>query len=319
MSRNNRNKLITVSGVVWKKIKEDASMVSDVKEISLPCIEYIAKESLRKCPGSTKNIEKCYFEGDKVDVLGPAEGDNMVLVFARGNYYHKKASCLPIKDANIMYIMAEIKSVGTYKDDADETVKCYKIKYSGLDIWLQQEYMESCNRPRITSPILHSPTGPAPTYNNTRAFQNNYTITIPPPPPRMLPLHDAGVPVKGNNNDGNDNIDGNDINDGIDNIDGNEHEEEGGEEDNRIPQPQANLTPLNRSMAPQYITTSPFHLLVPYGVHYTEQQAQAIASFLARECQLDRQKCYVLPDIFREENVYPSYPAIPSYTIPSIY
>lgn len=302
MSRNNRNKLITVSGVVWKKIKEDASIVSDVKEISLPCIKYVAKESLRKCPGSTKNIEKCYFKGDKVEVLGPTEGDNMVLVFARGNYYHKKASCLPIKDADIMFIGAEIKSVGTYKDDADETVKCYKIKYSGLDIWLQQEYMESCNRPRITSPILHSPTGLAPTYNNTRAFQNNYTITIPPPPPRMLSLQDAGVPIKGN------------INDGNDNNYGNEHEEEG-----EVPQPQANLTPLIQSMAPQCVTTTPFRLLVPYGVRYTDQQAQAIADFLARECQLDRQKCYVLPDVFQEEIAYPSYPAIPSYPIPFTY
>lgn len=188
---NNRDKVITTEGVIWKNVKEDNNAPIDIPKFKLQYVEFVAQEPLLKCSANRINKEKCYLKGDKVQVVGPTNKEN-ALIFTRTGHYKKPTSELPINTAVPKIIELDIKGVGFCKDKNGEEMKCYKVSFNNCDIWLEKGYMESCVRPIIVIP-------PSPQYNrttspgrpqmqdrNTNGMVNAHKFKnemLPPPPP----------------------------------------------------------------------------------------------------------------------------------------
>lgn len=190
MGKNNRDKVITTEGVIWRNVRDEhkppiyvpkrSNVPIATSKFTFPYAEFVAQEPLRKCPKAETNNEKCYFRGDKVCIVGPTDKKE-VLIFARGNHYKKSSSDLPITSAVLKHVELEIKAVGFYKKDNSERVKCYKVVFKDYNIWLEEEYMDSCTPPMIIPP-------PTPLRNET-----------PSPPRRHLQRENPNQPIAAGN------------------------------------------------------------------------------------------------------------------------
>ena len=149
INTNNRDKVVSANGVQWKSARPINGAVPDITKVSLPYLEFVAREGLRKCPAGKANTEMCFCKGDLVKVVGPPKDNLQVIIVAKERLFRKPYSSLsPNTSAATEKVeVLSTEAMGTYKPTpSSKPVKCYKVSFRGHTIWLDENYARGpCN------------------------------------------------------------------------------------------------------------------------------------------------------------------------------